>query len=165
MAGSPADAGPTQNVQRFRIEIDVDVIGARFAVRRLGETLGFVAPACTELAIVVSELGTNILKYAKHGEILLARANHVTRGAGVRIEAIDWGPPFHDLTLALRDGHGDRGPVLPERLLGRKGIGSGLGAVVRFTDSFECHQLATEKRIVVVRYRKHAHLPTRTGGV
>lgn len=147
---------------RLKVESDIDVIAARLAVKRCAEGLEFVPREITELVIVVSELGSNILKYAGRGEMALDRVAKALGGVGVRVVARDRGPPFHDLNLALQDGHGDRGPVLPEHLFGRRGIGSGLGAVVRFTDSFSCIQDADEKRIVVVRYPRGMRWPKPT---
>jgi anti-sigma regulatory factor (Ser/Thr protein kinase) len=143
-AGSPS--------YRLKVESDIDVLAVRFAVKRCAEGLEFGPREITELVIVVSELGSNILKYGLRGEMALDRVVGAAGTVGIRIVARDRGPPFHDLNLALKDGHGDRGPVLPEHLSGRRGIGSGLGAVVRFTDSFACIQDADEKRIVVIRY-------------
>jgi anti-sigma regulatory factor (Ser/Thr protein kinase) len=74
------------------------------------------------------------------------------RGIGIRIVARDVGPPFHDLETAMRDGHGDRGPVDPSQMLRRGGLASGLGAVARFTDSFEYQTEVGGKTITVVRY-------------
>jgi serine/threonine-protein kinase RsbT len=138
----------------LRVEIDIDMLRARQAVKRCAHDLGFSSTEVAELVIVVSELASNILKYAGHGEILVEAVNDTRHGAGIAIAASDAGPAFHDLGMALRDGHGDRGPILPERYFGRKGIGSGLGAVVRFTDSFECVPASVGKRIRVVRFRR-----------
>jgi anti-sigma regulatory factor (Ser/Thr protein kinase) len=137
-----------------RIAIDADVLGARSAVRRCAQGLGFAAKEVAELVIVVSELASNILKHAGRGSIVVEAVNDPRNGAGIRITAADTGPAFRDLGMALRDGCCDAGPILPERLLGRKGIGSGLGAVVRFTDTFECDELPVGKRIHVVRFRR-----------
>ena len=53
----------------------------------------------------------------------------------------------------MLDGCDSDGPIAPERLLGRAGIGSGLGAIVRLTDTFEYHVGPMGKRIRVVRFR------------
>jgi hypothetical protein len=66
--------------------------------------------------------------------------------------ARDIGPPFADLALAMTDGCSDRGPIDPVELIHRKGIGAGLGAIARLSDSFEVLPGVGEKRICVVRY-------------
>ena len=52
--------------------------------------------------------------------------------------------------MAIQDGCGDDGPIDPARQLGRGGIGSGLGAIIRLTDIFEYR--ASPKSFRAVRY-------------
>jgi anti-sigma regulatory factor (Ser/Thr protein kinase) len=140
----------------FRVHGELDVFAARREAQLLAAQLSFDAIACGEIAIAVSELATNILKHASHGEIVLEAVSDAERGNGVRVVAIDPGPPFRDLSVAMLDGHGDGGRLLPEHFAGRKGIASGLGAVTRFMDSFECITEADGKRITAVRYQRRA---------
>ncbi|HEX4447665.1 MAG TPA: ATP-binding protein [Polyangiaceae bacterium] len=136
------------------INDDTDILRARYAVRQHAERLRFESRHIIELLIVVSELSTNILKYGVRGKITVDEVNDAKPERGLRIVASDIGPPFHDLALALQDGFGDRGPLDPDRPYPRQGIGAGLGAVVRFTDTFECRQYEASKDIIVVRYRR-----------
>jgi anti-sigma regulatory factor (Ser/Thr protein kinase) len=137
------------------VRIWVDVLAARRALKTLAGELGFQPRETTELAIVASELGSNILKYGRHGHLSFEPLQQVdARGKGVRVVARDYGPPFHDLAIALQDGCDDRGPIDPVQLLHRKGIGAGMGAVLRLTHSFAVEPLADGKRIVVERYLK-----------
>ena len=135
----------------FAVEDPVDVLRAQSSVRTIASELGFSRYECQELAIVASELASNILKYGTRGE-LLVQAVMGERGGGIEIVAIDYGPPFRDLAAAMQDGWDDDGPIDPLVLLTRKGIGGGLGAVVRFTDSFELQESARSKQIVTRRY-------------
>ncbi len=68
------------------------------------------------------------------------------------ISQVDHGPPFRSLESALQDGHDDQGPIDPVDMLKRRGIGGGLGAVVRFTHSLCVEEQDGGKRIVAVRY-------------
>jgi anti-sigma regulatory factor (Ser/Thr protein kinase) len=140
----------TKPVGRLRFEIrhPADLYEPRRIVRDLASAAGFTRHDGHELAIVISELISNILKYGLRGNIEL----EVVNGA-IHILARDEGPPFHDLQLALRDGYSDRGPIDPASLLERRGIGMGLGAVVRMTDSFRVDYLTHGKEIHVVRFR------------
>jgi anti-sigma regulatory factor (Ser/Thr protein kinase) len=133
---------------RFQIRHPVDLYEPRRVVRDLASSAGFTRQDGQELAIVISELVSNILKYGLRGNIEL----EVASGA-IHIVARDEGPPFHDLQLALRDGYNDRGPIDPASLLKRGGIGTGLGAVVRMTDSFRVDYLTLGKEIRVARLR------------
>jgi serine/threonine-protein kinase RsbT len=127
---------------------ELDVFEARRAARRFAVEAGFDRKAREELAIAVSELASNILKHGISGDMLFEKLDN-----GVRITARDIGPPIADLELAKRDGYSDTGPILPAQLHHRKGFGCGLGAVMRFTDSFEYQPGLGDKRICVVRYK------------
>ncbi len=115
--------------------------------------VGFPRRECTELAIVASELTSNILKYGVSGAIELDRVSD-TNGEGLTVIASDSGPPFRDLALALQDGCDDQGPIDPLHMFKRKGMGGGLGAVVRLTHSFRVEPTLAGKKIHVVRYLK-----------
>jgi anti-sigma regulatory factor (Ser/Thr protein kinase) len=111
------------------------------------------------LAIVVSELTSNILKYGIRGSLRFERIESAEHGLGVRVVARDIGPPFRNLEMALRDGYDDHGPIDPGSLLRRGGLGAGLGAIVRLTDGFEVESVTpTGKEVRVVRYRKRPRL-------
>lgn len=138
--------------QEVLVTTDVHVFAARTAVRAQAEAVGFGRIQCDELAIVASELASNILKYGIRGAIVVGGVDDPERGPGLRIEARDRGPAFRDLATAIQDGCGDSGPLDPATMSRRGGLGAGLGAVVRFTDSFECQQEEGSKRIIVVRY-------------
>lgn len=138
----------------FRIDHVVDTFVARRAARDIAAALGFDRRAATELAIAVSELGSNIIKYGVRGDVSVEVIDDAEHGLGIRIIATDEGPPFCDFATALRDGFDDRGPLDPVTFLVRHGIGAGLGAVSRFTDTIALEPTPTGKRIVVVRYLK-----------
>ncbi|HZF13360.1 MAG TPA: ATP-binding protein [Thermoanaerobaculia bacterium] len=131
-----------------------DALGASREAQRLGQLFGLGKKRAAELAIVVSELGSNIAKYGVQGEIGLS---FDTDGLGtVRVVARDVGPPFQNLEIALTDGCNDRGPIDPADILGRRGLGTGLGAVLRLADQFECRQDAGGKEITVHLRREPA---------
>jgi anti-sigma regulatory factor (Ser/Thr protein kinase) len=121
-----------------------DVVAVRIRAGRLAASLGCGRRRATEIAIVVSELASNIVKYGVRGEIAFA----IEEGTLV-VTASDEGPPIRDLALALTDGCDDCGPLDPAQLAGRGGLGNGLGAVVRLSDRFECRQHAAGKVITV----------------
>ena len=137
-----------------RIRDRTDVYGARQLAKTVAYSLGFGRRECEELAIVVSELASNIVKYGVRGSIRIEPIG--AHADGIVIVARDYGPPFHDLAMALQDGCDDRGPIDPGLLLRRGGLGAGLGAVTRLTHSFRVEQLADGKAIEVMRYRGRA---------
>jgi anti-sigma regulatory factor (Ser/Thr protein kinase) len=99
------------------------------AVRREAQALaqagGLDEQAAGRLAIVVTELATNQLKHARHGEILIGSYADAT-GAGVEVLALDRGPGIRRLQESLLDGFSTAGSP-----------GQGLGALRRQSDHFE----------------------------
>jgi serine/threonine-protein kinase RsbT len=141
-----------------------DVVVARRAAQRLGQRAGLSARRATEIAIVVSELATNIVKYGVRGEVALYWENSgensgETSGepsgatGALVVVAKDVGPRIRDLETAIADGCDDRGPIDPAELARRGGLGTGLGAVVRLADRFECRQDDGGKEITVRFFR------------
>jgi anti-sigma regulatory factor (Ser/Thr protein kinase) len=143
----------------YPVRAPEDVAIARNQAQRLARELGFGKRRGAEIAIVVSELASNIVKYGVRGEMafILETAADGCGGPGggrgvLTVVARDAGPPIRDLALALRDGCDDRGPIEPAILARRGGLGTGLGAVVRLADRFEyrpAEACATGKEIRV----------------
>jgi serine/threonine-protein kinase RsbT len=129
----------------------VDIYFVQRTVQDCASAVGFSKRERGELAIVASELASNILKYGVRGSIEV-QAVEDAQGTGLSLVANDKGPPFRNLDAALKDGWDDQGPIDPVDMLKRKGIGGGLGAVVRLTHSFHVETLEVGKRIRVVRY-------------
>jgi len=136
---------------RYSVTDPVDVFHVQRGVSTFAHTVGFARRECAELAIVASELTSNILKYGKRGT-LDAEAFEDSSGSGLSLIATDGGPPFHDLALALQDGWNDRGPIDPLQMLKRRGIGAGLGAIARLSHSINVETLPVGKRVHVRRY-------------
>jgi hypothetical protein len=53
--------------------------------------------------------------------------------------------------MAMTDGYDDQGPIDPALILGRKGIGTGLGAVLRLADRLE-HRITAEGKVLTARF-------------
>jgi anti-sigma regulatory factor (Ser/Thr protein kinase) len=130
-----------------------DVIVVRKQAQRLAQEFGLGARRSTELAIVVSELATNIVKYGVRGEMDLILDSGSEPRPEFTVVARDIGPPIRNMEMAMLDGHDDVGPIDPAVFLGRGGLGTGLGAVARLTDRFECQQDDSGKTITVKFFR------------
>jgi serine/threonine-protein kinase RsbT len=142
----------------------IDLFTARWTAQRIAGSIGFPSLARQEIAIVVSELGTNILKYGKQGHIAMRSIEEQTRGRGIELVAEDEGPLIADLEMAMRDGHCERGPIDPLRLRRRGGIGAGLGAVLRLSDSFEYIPSSPRKAFRVIRYLRRPRAASHSQG-
>jgi len=96
----------------------------RFAIR-LAESLQFSETDVGRVALVVTEAATNIVQYAKRGELLL-RAMALEAPLGLEVLALDQGPGIANVAQALRDGFSSGGSA-----------GLGLGAIARLSTHFE----------------------------
>ena len=107
-----------------RIEIveQSQVSGARRVAMDLARRLGFSEVRVGELAIVVTEAATNILKHSGGGELLLGPASGNGDGDGMGVIAVDSGPGMANVTECLRDGFSTAGSP-----------GTGLGAITRLS--------------------------------
>jgi anti-sigma regulatory factor (Ser/Thr protein kinase) len=76
------------------------------------------------VALVATELATNLLKHAGRGHLIVNRFADAD-GNGVELLALDKGPGIRDLNRALADGYSTAGS-----------LGGGLGAVARKADRF-----------------------------
>jgi anti-sigma regulatory factor (Ser/Thr protein kinase) len=147
-------AAPAKTARALPVRGPGDVVAASHHAQRLARELGLSRRRAAAVAIVVSELASNIVKYGVRGEVAIEVRPLADRtGAAGRapfelaVVATDIGPPIRNLALALADHCSDHGPIDPALLLRRGGLGTGLGAVVRLSDRFECQQEETGKTI------------------
>jgi serine/threonine protein phosphatase PrpC len=91
------------------------------------------------LALVVTELSTNLLRHARDGRLWLsARPDR----REVEVIAIDHGPGIADVERSLGDGFSTGGTP-----------GTGLGAVQRLADGFDLHTSVPQGTVVLARVR------------
>ena len=112
--------------QRIAIEDDSQVGEGRRAAASFSGLTALPEADAGRLAIIVNELGTNLLKHAGGGSLLLRELRAGTL-SGVEVLSIDRGPGM-DLPRALRDGHSTTGTR-----------GEGLGAVQRLAHEFDAY--------------------------
>ena len=101
------------------------VAEARRGAAELSQVLDFDEEAAGELALAVTEAGTNVFKHAGSGWIA-ARIIERAGIRGVEVLAIDKGPGIANFAASMRDGHSTSGTP-----------GHGLGALQRMTSGFE----------------------------
>lgn len=95
------------------------VAEARRVAVALAETHGFDEGDAGRVAIVTTELATNILKHGGGGSLLVGSFEDPS-GAGIECIALDKGSGMANVAVSMRDGHSTAGTA-----------GNGLGAVAR----------------------------------
>ncbi|MDB5746809.1 MAG: serine/threonine protein kinase [Massilia sp.] len=109
----------------FAIVHASDISAARRAGQKLALELGFNETRAGQLALIITEAGTNLLKHAGEGMLYLNVAQ--SEGLpGVDVLAVDSGPGILDVDACLRDGMSTTGTS-----------GTGLGALRRLSDEFD----------------------------
>ena len=88
---------------RMSITAPTDVEQARREARVLARAQGFSRVNVERLTLAVSELATNLLRYAQEGEIILT-ARPSADHTGIEVESLDRGPGIPNITRALEDG-------------------------------------------------------------
>ncbi|MEZ4869205.1 MAG: ATP-binding SpoIIE family protein phosphatase [Caldilineaceae bacterium] len=101
------------------------VAKTRRQIGELASQLGFDEVTREKVAIVVTELATNLLKHAGGGE-LVVRQLTAAEQMGLEILALDQGPGMTNMAQCLRDGYSTTGS-----------LGQGLGAIQRQSTSFD----------------------------
>lgn len=105
-----------------------------------------MAPEATEtvagrIAIVASELATNLARHARDGVLLLRKVTAPEGHPGmIELAAVDRGPGISDVARSLRDGFSTGGTS-----------GVGLGALSRLADLFDIYSLPGQGTAVVCR--------------
>src|SRR5215217_7878965 len=107
-----------------QIVATVDVERIRREARDLATRVGFDRHDAEAILLAVSELATNLVRYAPGGELVVSFVSEENR-LGILIQSSDPGPGIVDVDLVLRDGYSTSG-----------GLGSGLPGVRRLMDDF-----------------------------
>ena len=122
---------------------------AAATVRRSAEAmasrLGFDSTRTGQLAIVVMELATNIVKHAKQGEMLLSECG-AGADRGIEVLALDKGRGVADFDQSVLDGRSTAGT-----------LGHGLGAIRRMADTFEIFSLPAKGTAALSRLWSKQH--------
>jgi anti-sigma regulatory factor (Ser/Thr protein kinase) len=92
---------------------------ARRTAAAMANQNGFGESDAGRVALVATELGTNLIKHGRGGEMLVGTyEDH--QGSGIELVALDHGPGIANVAACLQDGYSSAGTG-----------GNGLGAVIR----------------------------------
>lgn len=111
--------------QKLTVEHSSDVSVARRMAKSFAVSAGFNEKEIEEIALVASELASNLVRHAKSGLLLFVLLNDAGR-SGIRIETIDEGHGIPNVERAIADGFSTD-----------SGLGYGLGTINRLMDRLD----------------------------
>ena len=116
-------------IEPLAVDVDgaADVYRAAALADVFADSLGFTPADRAEIALVVTELASNVVQHASGGTVRLSRIEAPGR-VGIQIESEDSGPGIADLEQAITDGYSTVG-----------GLGVGLGTVNRLMDELAAY--------------------------
>lgn len=116
-----------------------DVGAARRSGQLLANQLEMSETRSGQLAIIISEAASNIVKHAGEGRMLLSIGGHGGQRC-IDVLAIDDGPGIANLQQAMTDGVSSAGTA-----------GNGLGAIHRLADQFDLYAPAGKGTVLLAR--------------
>lgn len=126
----------------FEIASMADVQIIRRKITTTARQLGFKETSVAEIAIVITELATNLVVHnCERGQIWFSQVNS-HNDIGLEIVACDQGPGINSIKRALLDRYSTAGTM-----------GSGLGAIKRLMDEFDIHSIpnSSAKEITLIQ--------------
>jgi anti-sigma regulatory factor (Ser/Thr protein kinase) len=127
---------------RILVEEPSITAGVRRAARKMATEIGLNESSAEEVAIVVSEACTNLLKHVGQGEILLHTTGEEHEGSP-RLEflALDRGPGMQDLQRCIQDGFSTSSTS-----------GQGLGAIMRLSGESDFYSEPRKGTAILARW-------------
>ncbi|BCA53327.1 putative anti-sigma regulatory factor, serine/threonine protein kinase [Nitrospira sp. KM1] len=126
---------------------------ARRMAIELAKKAGLDESEIGNIALLVTELGTNLVKHAQNGELLLRDVGE-QGGRGVEVLSLDRGPGMRDVTKSLTDGFSTAGSS-----------GTGLGSVMRSAGTFDIYSQPGKGTAIVARVSSKNARPPAQGAV
>ena len=117
-----------QETQVVTITDNSNVAQARRLALKLAGQLGFEESEQGKVALVVTEMVSNVIKHVRQGGELLLHPIAAGGVAGLELLCLDQGPGMANIAGALRNGYSTAGTP-----------GTGLGAIRRLSASFDVH--------------------------
>ncbi len=124
---------------KFEIHDSSQIGGARRAAQDLAARIGLDETRTGQIAIAIAELGTNLLKHARGGEILLRALGDAP--PGLEIMSIDRGPGMADVSSSMRDGFSTTGTM-----------GAGLGSISRLATEFDVYSAPGKGTVIRTQF-------------
>jgi anti-sigma regulatory factor (Ser/Thr protein kinase) len=120
---------------------------SRRAATALAARLGFEEEDSSRMALLTTEVATNLVKHGREG-LLLLRALRDGDATGIELLALDKGPGMADVARCLHDGYSTAGSS-----------GTGLGAIKRLSDFLDIWSAPTGTALVTRLWTGRRRLP------
>ena len=130
-----------------------DVAEVRRAAGRLASTEDLTDIESGNVALVATELATNLIKHAKQGRMIM-RLIEPGQDTGVEILALDSGPGIKDVAQSMRDGYSTAGSS-----------GNGFGAIKRLASQFDVHSIPGKGTAILARFWAGRPRPAPRAGI
>ena len=115
------------------------IASARRSAEARARSLGFGETRTGRVALIATEMASNILKHAAHGHLTVTQFDDST-GRGLEVLALDKGPGIDDVARSMEDGYSTVGTP-----------GTGLGAIRRQADIFDIYSRPGAGAVVMAR--------------
>ena len=134
--------------RQTRVEVSgqSDIGETRRVAARICTGFNFSEVAAGRIAIVATELATNIVRHAGSGEVLLQMFDDDVTPE-LEMLSIDKGPGMQDVDACMRDGYSTGGTA-----------GQGLGAISRLSSTFDLHSEPDFGTVVLSRVQAQSLL-------
>jgi len=128
---------------RIQVEDPSQIAEARRVARKQASHLGMAAPQLEQIALVVTEAATNLLKHAGHGEILIRNVREHDSGGFLALEVLvlDRGPGMADIERCITDGYSTGSSP-----------GQGLGAITRHSPESDVYSAKSKGTAIFARW-------------
>jgi serine/threonine-protein kinase RsbT len=137
---------------KYRVEHISDSIYLQTVSKRLAAQMGFSRRDQVHIAISVSELATNIVKYGGGGEIIFTLLDSST----IQVIARDNGPGIMNTEMAFRDHYSDSKYLLDDDFREHEGRGTGLPAVKRLMDECRIESTGNDGTVIVATKKNNS---------
>ncbi len=116
-----------QNILSFQIDSESDVGVCRRKAVGIASQMGFDEVKTGEVAIMVTELVTNVIKHGGgKGKVVICQMDDINNHKAIEIWCCDSGNGIGNYQRAVKDGYSNK-----------QSLGIGLGTIRRFSDEFE----------------------------
>ena len=123
----------------LHIRHESDAGGARREATRIAEHAGLPAVRVATVALIATELASNLARHAQEGELVM-QAFRVDGAPVVELISVDRGPGMADVGRCLADGFSTAGSM-----------GAGLGGIGRMADVFDVYSRPSWGTVLLAR--------------